>query len=1011
MPQMSTKLIKTQLISLIFLLLICLLMPLGASAQQYTLTKISGDGQTGRPGQTLEPFVVEVRDQNGNPASGVIVSFIQDSGLLSPVFGVTGADGRAKTTLTLGSSTGTTTVTVRVGRVSITFAANATLAPVKLMEVSGNNQTGHTGASLAQPFVVEVRDAENNPVGGVTVIFAVNEGGGSLNPETMETNLRGRAWTRLTLGDNPGTNTVTASAAGISETVVFNAEATLAPPPPMLSIISGDDQVGTPGQTLEPFVVEVRDQNGNLASGVIVSFIQDSGLLSTVFDVTGADGRAETTLTLGSNTGTTTVTVQVAGASVTFEATGILPPVKLMEVSGNNQTGHTGGSLAQPFVVEVRDQNDAPLEGVTVTFAVTGGGGSLNPETMETNSRGRAWTRLTLGDNPGTNTVTASVAGVSQTIVFSAEATLAPPPPMLSIISGDGQVGTPGQTLEPFVVEVRDQNGNLLSGVFVSFLQDSGLLSTIFDVTGADGRAETTLTLGSDTGTTTVTVRVGGASVTFEVKVALPPAKLMEVSGNNQTGHTGGSLARPFVVEVRDENDAPLERITVTFTVTSGGGTLNPETMETNSRGRAWTRLTLGDNPGTNTVTASVAGVSRTIVFSAEATLAPPPPMLSIISGDGQVGTPGQTLEPFIVEVRDPNGNLVSGVFVSFIQDSGLLSPVFDVTGADGRAETTLTLGSDTGTTTVTVRVGGASITFEATVILPPSKLVKISGDNQTDYAGTSLGRPFVVEVRDEENNPVGGVTVTFAVSGGGGSLNPETMQTNPNGRARSLLTLGNNPGTNTVTASVPGLAGTVTFHAIGKLLEFNLSLTAGINLIHVPLKVTTIDGTPGRIESVGDLHDALGGTGIVNYLITYDSQAQEWRAYFGPLDRGTPADKRLEADTGILADMLAPASVHLGGTPLGRNRASTIVLNPDINLVGIPLRDPRISRVSDLLTLPGIAGNVPVIVLTDNGEFKLVGRPDDPGDIEITGGGAFILNASEAATVPITGTGWNNVP
>ena len=72
MSQMSTKLIKTQLIGLIFLLLICLLMPLGASAQQYTLIIISGDGQTGRPGQTLEPFVVEVRDQNGNPASGVL---------------------------------------------------------------------------------------------------------------------------------------------------------------------------------------------------------------------------------------------------------------------------------------------------------------------------------------------------------------------------------------------------------------------------------------------------------------------------------------------------------------------------------------------------------------------------------------------------------------------------------------------------------------------------------------------------------------------------------------------------------------------------------------------------------------------------------------------------------------------------------------------------------------------------------------------------------------------------
>ena len=203
-----------------------------------------------------------------------------------------------------------------------------------------------------------------------------------------------------------------------------------------------------------------------------------------------------------------------------------------------------------------------------------------------------------------------------------------------------------------------------------------------------------------------------------------------------------------------------------------------------------------------------------------------------------------------------------------------------------------------------------------------------------------------------------------------------------------------------------------MTFHAVGELLEFNLSLTAGINLIHVPLKVTTIDGTPGRIQSVGDLHDALGGTGIVNYLITYDSQAQQWRSYFGPVDRGSPADRRLADDTGILAGMRAPTSVRLTGAALGTNGSSTVTLNPGINLVGLPLRDRNIFRVSDLFALPGIGGgNVPTIILTDNGEFKLVGRAGDPGDIPITGGGAFILNASEAATVPITGTGWNNVP
>ena len=774
-----------------------------------------------------------------------------------------------------------------------------------------------------------------------------------------------------------------------------------------LKRISGNGQIGMPGQTLKPFVVEVRDRSGNPASGVFVIFVHDGGSLSTILDVTGADGQAESTLTLGSSAGTTTVTVQAGGASIIFQARTALPLRTPEKISGDNQSGHTGVALARPFVVEVRDTNGNPASGVTVTFTVTGGGGSLNPQTTRTNASGRASSRLTLGDNPGTNTVTVSVDGVSQTVVFRAEAILAPPPPGLRIISGDGQIGAPGQTLAPFIVEVRDQNGQPVSGLFVTFIHDAGSLSTVLDVTGSNGRAETTLTLGSEVGTTTVTVYAGRASVTLKVTVALPPTRLVKVSGDNQTGHTGAALAHPLVVEVRDTNGDPVAGATVTFTVTGGGGLVNPETTRTNQSGRASSRLTLGDNPGTNAVRVSVDGLSQTRHFTAEATLPPPPPKLLKISGDGQIGAPGQILEPFVVEVRDQNGTPMAGVFVVFLHDDGFLDNVLAVTGADGRAETTLTLGSGAGTTTVTAEVRRVSVTFEARVIFPPKTIVKIAGDNQTGGAGAALGRPFFVEVRDERRNPLAGITVTFAVTGGGGSLNPETTRTNQSGRAWSLLTLGNSPGTNTVTVSVAGIAETVTFHAVGELLEFDLSLQGGVSLIHIPLKVKAIDGIPTNVQSVGDLYDALGGTGTVNYLITYDSQAQEWRSYFGPADRGSPADRRLVDDTGILAGILTPVAIRLTGTALGTNGSSTITLNPGINLVGLPLRDRNISRVSDLFGFPGIGGNVSAIIVTDNGEFKLVGRADDPGDIPITGGQSFVLSAIAAATIPISGSGW----
>ena len=205
------------------------------------------------------------------------------------------------------------------------------------------------------------------------------------------------------------------------------------------------------------------------------------------------------------------------------------------------------------------------------------------------------------------------------------------------------------------------------------------------------------------------------------------------------------------------------------------------------------------------------------------------------------------------------------------------------------------------------------------------------------------------------------------------------------------------------------GLLKQTVFNATIESLEFDFSVPVGINLIHIPLQVTAVDGAAQTIESISDLYNALGGASTVNFLLTSDSATQGWFSYFGTFDTGTVADTVLTDSTGILAGMRVPVSVRLRGNVLGLNKSSTITLNQGLNLVGLPLRDSRITRVSDLLALEGVSGNVPVIILTDNGEFKLVGTAGDPGDIEITGGQSFIMTASRAATVTISGEGWTN--
>ena len=76
--------------------------------------------------------------------------------------------------------------------------------------------------------------------------------------------------------------------------------------------------------------------------------------------------------------------------------------------------------LSQPFVVEAQDENGSALEGISVTFSVTRGGGILSTQSTRTDENGGAQSTLTLGPNLGTNTAEVSAAGIEGTATFHA---------------------------------------------------------------------------------------------------------------------------------------------------------------------------------------------------------------------------------------------------------------------------------------------------------------------------------------------------------------------------------------------------------------------------------------------------------------------------------------------------------------------------------------------------------------------------------------------------------------
>ena len=116
-----------------------------------------------------------------------------------------------------------------------------------------------------------------------------------------------------------------------------------------------------------------------------------------------------------------------AGIRVTFTATAAeqAMPHRLTKVCGDSQEGTASILLAEPLVVLVSDEDGAAMAGMVVSFAVTAGGGTLSAATATTDANGRAATRLTLGSDPGTNTVSATVEGLEPSDLYRYRARVA----------------------------------------------------------------------------------------------------------------------------------------------------------------------------------------------------------------------------------------------------------------------------------------------------------------------------------------------------------------------------------------------------------------------------------------------------------------------------------------------------------------------------------------------------------------------------------------------------------
>jgi plastocyanin len=369
------------------------------------------------------------------------------------------------------------------------------------------------------------------------------------------------------------------------------------------------------------------------------------------------------------------------------------------------------------------------------------------------------------------------------------------------------------------------------------------------------------------------------------------PNTITVSAGNGQIGPASAALPESLAVIVRDQANAPLAGVNVTFTITAGGGTVSPASRSTDALGIAKTRRTLGPNAGTQSVNA-VAGGLAPVAFSAVAQINGAVNIASSTTGPLTDSVGATRPESLAVLVTDQNATPVQGVTVTWASTGGTVSPASGPTSAAGLSKVRFTYGTTAGnqsaTATVTGLVGSpVSITLAATAGTAVS-IAKTAGDGGS--AAPSSQVTYTVQGRDTHGNPKGGVTIDWAVGTGSGSITPAQNVTGTNGNASATRTLGAGMGAQTATATAAALPGapavTFTTTAAAIVRVANNSFTP--NAITIPngtvvtwewqgttsahnVTFAAVTGAPTNIgnQTTGSAQRTFNTAGTFNYQCT----------------------------------------------------------------------------------------------------------------------------------------------
>jgi uncharacterized protein YccT (UPF0319 family) len=743
---------------------------------------------------------------------------------------------------------------------STPFAIGADVA-TKLVLTTQPSSSAQSGVALAQQPVVQLQDANSNPVSqaGVTVTAAIATGGGTLGGTlTATTTGTGAAsFTNLSISGTGGDRTLSFTAPGLTS-VTSTAITITAGAATQLTITTEPSSTAQSGVAFaQQPVIQVRDASGNPVSqaGVSVTAAIATGggtLGGTLTAATNASGVASfTNLAITGTAGDRMLSFSATGVTGATSATISITAGAATELSITTQpssSAQSGVAFAQQPVVQLRDAsgNAVSQAGVTVTAAIATGVGTLGGTlTAATNAGGVAsFTNLSIAGTAGDRTLSFSATGLtvttSTTIAITAGAATE-----LSITTQPSSSAQSGVAFaQQPVLQLRDASGNAVSqtGVTVTAAIATGagaLGGTLTATTNASGVASfTNLAITGTAGDRTLTFSAAGLTSATSGTITITASAATQLTITTQpspTAQSGAPFVQQPVVQLRDASGNPVSQagVTVTAAIATGAGTLGGTlTATTNGSGEAsFTNLAITGAAGDRTLTFSATGLtgatSSTITITAGAAS-----QLTITTQPSSAAQSGVAFaQQPVVQVRDASGNPVSqaGVTVTaaIATGAGTLGGTLTAT-TNGSGETSFTNLAITGTAgdrTLTFSATGLTSATSGTITITPGAATQLTITTQpspTAQSGAPFAQQPVVQLRDANANAVSqaGVTVTAAIATGAGTLGGTlTATTNSSGVASfTNLAITGTAGDRTLTFSATGLtsatSGTITITA-----------------------------------------------------------------------------------------------------------------------------------------------------------------------------------------------------